>query len=215
MQLASQLKHAKDELKKAKSLLQMTELKCRKRVLRRLGYCTASDVIELKGRVACELSSADELLLTEMIFNGLFNALDVTQTTALLSCFVCDEKSNEMPKLSEALSGPLKQMQDLARRIAKVSVEAKLELEEDEYVEKFKPYMMDIVAAWCRGSTFGDVCKMTDLFEGRVELFLKLDLRFSIGISIVAFFRKHYPLHETIRRIAAPDGSSLQEYRKH
>ena len=54
----------------AKSLLQMTELKCRKRVLRRLGYCTAADVIELKGRVACELSSADELLLTEMIFNG-------------------------------------------------------------------------------------------------------------------------------------------------
>lgn len=55
-QLAAQLKSAKDELKKAKSLLQMTELKCRKRVLRRLGYCTASDVIELKGRVACELS---------------------------------------------------------------------------------------------------------------------------------------------------------------
>lgn len=146
----------------------MTELKCRKRVLRRLGYCTAADVIELKGRVACELSSADELLLTEMIFNGLFNALDVTQTAALLSCFVCDEKSNEMPKLSEALSGPLKQMQDLARRIAKVSVEAKLELEEDEYVEQFKPYMMDIVAAWCRGASFGDICKMTDLFEGEI-----------------------------------------------
>jgi len=89
----------------------MTELKCRKRVLRRLGYCTAADVIELKGRVACELSSADELLLTEMIFNGLFNTLDVTQTVALLSCFVCDEKSSEMPKLTEALSGPLKQMQ--------------------------------------------------------------------------------------------------------
>ena len=155
-------------MKKAKSLLQMTELKCRKRVLRRLGYCTAADVIELKGRVACELSSADELLLTEMIFNGLFNALDVTQTVALLSCFVFDEKSSEMPKLSESLSGPLKQMQDLARRIAKVSLEAKLELEEDVYVEQFKPFMMDIVAAWCRGCSFGEVCKMTDIFEGSI-----------------------------------------------
>jgi len=162
------LKSAKDELKKAKSLLQMTELKCRKRVLRRLGYCTAADVIELKGRVACELSSADELLLTEMIFNGLFNTLDVTQTVALLSCFVCDEKSSEMPKLTEALSGPLKQMQDLARRIAKVSVEAKLEIEEDDYVEQFKPFMMDIVSAWCNGATFGEVCKKTDLFEGSI-----------------------------------------------
>lgn len=108
-----------------------------------------------------------------MVFNGLFNALDVTQTAALLSCFVCDEKSNEMPKLSESLSGPLKQMQDLARRIAKVSVEAKLEMEEDEYVEQFKPYMMDIVAAWCKGCSFGDVCKMTDLFEGFSLLYNK------------------------------------------
>ena len=46
-----------------------------------------------------------------MIFNGLFNTLDMTQTVALLSYFVCDEKSGEMPKLTEALSGPLKQMQ--------------------------------------------------------------------------------------------------------
>lgn len=46
----------KGELKHAKSLLHMDELKCRKRILRRLGYCTAADVIELKGRVACELS---------------------------------------------------------------------------------------------------------------------------------------------------------------
>lgn len=34
----------------------MDELKCRKRVLRRLGYANAADVIELKGRVACEIS---------------------------------------------------------------------------------------------------------------------------------------------------------------
>lgn len=55
--------------------------------------------------------SADELLLTEMIFNGAFNNLNVHQTTALLSCFVFQEKSNEMPKLTEELSGPLRLMQ--------------------------------------------------------------------------------------------------------
>lgn len=36
-------------------------------------------------------SSGDELLLTEMIFNGLFNDLTVEQATALLSCFVFQE----------------------------------------------------------------------------------------------------------------------------
>ena len=57
-----------------------------------LGYTTAHDVIELKGRVACEISTGDELLLTELIFNGAFNALTVEQTVALLSCFVFEEK---------------------------------------------------------------------------------------------------------------------------
>lgn len=51
-----ELKKAKTELRQAQSLIQMDELKCRKRVLRRLGYCTATDVIEVKGRVACEIT---------------------------------------------------------------------------------------------------------------------------------------------------------------
>ncbi|CAG9862000.1 unnamed protein product [Phyllotreta striolata] len=159
---------AKKRLRDAKSVLQLDELKCRKRVLRRLGYCTNTDVIQLKGRVACELSSADELLITEMIFNGVFGALTPAQCTALLSCFVCDEKSNEAPKLSEELSGPLRQMQDLARRIAKVSTEAKLPLDEDAYVERFKPFLMDVVFAWCNGSPFKSICEMTDVFEGSI-----------------------------------------------
>lgn len=102
---------AKADLRKAKSLLQMDELKCRKRVLRRLGYASADDVIEIKGRVACELTSGDELLLTEMIFNGMFIDLDVPRAVALLSCVVCDERSNKNPRLSEELSGTLKMMQ--------------------------------------------------------------------------------------------------------
>lgn len=117
----AELAVAKTTLSKSKSLLQMEELKCMKRVLRRLGYCTNSDVIEIKGRIACELSSADELLLTEMMFNGLFNEMTPPLVAAILSCFVCSEKSNEMPKLTDQLSGSLRQMQDMARRIAKVS----------------------------------------------------------------------------------------------
>ena len=58
----------------------------------RLGYADAADVIEMKGRVACEISSGDELLLTELIFNGAFNDLTVEQEVALLSCFVFQEK---------------------------------------------------------------------------------------------------------------------------
>ncbi|KAL1498076.1 hypothetical protein ABEB36_008933 [Hypothenemus hampei] len=163
-----ELAEAKKKLLNAKSILQLDELKCRKRVLRRLGYCTNTDVIQLKGRVACEVSSADELLITEMLFNGLFGSLTAPQACALLSCFVCDGKSNETPKLSEELSGPLRQMQDLARRIAKVSNDARLTLDESVYLAQFKPYLMDVVFAWCNGSSFAELCHMTDIFEGSI-----------------------------------------------
>lgn len=168
LQRMADLKAEKDELRKAKSLLQMDELKHRKRVLRRMGYCTQADVIEFKGRVACELSSADELLLTEMIFDGVFNNLGTEQCVALLSCFVCDEKSTEKPRACDELSGPLDQMHNLARRIAKISTECKLDLDEQAYVEKFKPFLMDVVLSWCKGASFLSLCKMTDIFEGSI-----------------------------------------------
>ena len=56
-----EIKEKKKELKKARQVIQLDELKARKRVLRRLGYSTPADVIETKGRVACEISTADEV----------------------------------------------------------------------------------------------------------------------------------------------------------
>jgi ATP-dependent RNA helicase DOB1 len=91
MELSEKMKSLKEKVSDAESVLQLQELKSRRRVLRRMGYVSESDVIETKGRVACEISSGDELLLTEMIFNGIFNDLTVEQTVSLLSCFTFDE----------------------------------------------------------------------------------------------------------------------------
>lgn len=71
-------------------------------------------------------------------------------------------------------TGPLRQMQDLARRIAKVSVECKLTVDEEQYVEKFKPFMMDVCLAWCKGSSFSNICKMTDIYEGSIIRCMRL-----------------------------------------
>jgi ATP-dependent RNA helicase DOB1 len=68
------------------------ELKAMKKILRRLGFVNREGVVEVKGRVACEINSADELVLTEMIFNGVFNDLTAEQIVALASCFVFQEK---------------------------------------------------------------------------------------------------------------------------
>lgn len=57
---------------------------------------------------------------------------------------------------------------DLARRIAKISTESRLPLDEDTYVERFKPFLMDVVYAWCNGSPFSELCAMTEIFEGSI-----------------------------------------------
>lgn len=93
------------------SLIQMNELAARKRVLRRLNFVSEHDVIELKGCVACEITSADELLLTELLFDGVFNRLSSEHTAALLSCFVFEERASEMPKLTKELSDGLRTLQ--------------------------------------------------------------------------------------------------------
>lgn len=86
------IRQMRKQIQATEDVLQLEELKCRKRVLRRLGFTTSSDIVDMKGRVACEISTGDELLLTELIFNGVFNTLAPEHIAALLSCFVFDEK---------------------------------------------------------------------------------------------------------------------------
>lgn len=178
------IRELKKKVQTTLDIMQLEELKSRKRVLRRLGFTTSSDIVDMKGRVACEISTGDELLLTEMIFNGVFNSLLPEQCAALLSCFVFDEKSEQQIKLTEELATPLRVMQEMARRIAKVMVESKLPVKEDEYVASFKVELMDAVIQWCRGASFTALCKTTDIFEG----------------SIIRVFRR---LQELLRQMAA------------
>lgn len=181
--IQTDIRAVKKKIQAAHSVMHLDELKNRKRALRRLGFATNEDVVEQKGRVACEISSGDELLLTEMIFNGVFNDLTPQQCAALLSCFVFDEKSEQASKLKDELAGPLRVMQEAARRIAKISIESKLPIVEDEYVASFKPELMDAVFSWCNGAKFSEICKMTDVFEG----------------SLIRVFRR---LQELIRQMA-------------
>ncbi|KAG0698410.1 rRNA-processing arch domain-containing protein [Suillus ampliporus] len=171
----TKIRDLKKRIMATHDVLQLEELKCRKRVLRRLGFTNSSDIAELKGRVACEISTGDELLLTELIFNGVFNTLLPEQCASLLSCFVFAEKSEQVTKLTEELAAPLRVMQEIARRIAKVSQESKLPLVEEEYVASFKVELMDAVVQWCRGASFSDICKLTDQFEGNlIRVFRRL-----------------------------------------
>ena len=58
------------------------------------------------------------------------------------------------------MAAPLRVMQEIARRIAKVSKESKLTFDEDEYISSFKVELMDAVVQWCKGASFTEICKV-------------------------------------------------------
>lgn len=145
------------------------ELKNRSRVLKKLGHIDADGVVQLKGRAACLIDTGDELLVTELMFNGTFNDLDHHQIAALTSCFIPGDRSTEQIQLRVELAKPLQQLQDAARRIAEIQHECKLEINVDEYVEaSVRPFLMDVIYCWSKGASFAEVIQMTDIFEGSI-----------------------------------------------
>ncbi|XP_024172476.1 DExH-box ATP-dependent RNA helicase DExH9 [Rosa chinensis] len=165
-ELAAKIKSIKKTMRSSTALAFKDELKARKRVLRRLGYVTSDDVVQLKGKVACEISSADELTLTELMFNGVFKDIKVEEMVSLLSCFVWREKLKDATKPREELDLLFLQLQETARRVAEVQLECKVEIDIDSFVSSFRPDIMEAAYAWAKGSKFYEIMSVTGVFEG-------------------------------------------------
>lgn len=163
VELSDKIRAVKKQITAALSIMQLDELKCRKRVLRRFGFINDAEVVQLKARVACEISTGDELLLSELLFDRFFNELTPEMCAAVLSCFIFEEKS-EAPALKEELARPYREIQAKARQIAKVSQESKLPLVEDEYVATFKYQLMEVVYAWAHGKSFAEIWYVAQSF---------------------------------------------------
>ena len=175
--LEKELRGKEAELKVSKHAYLSGDLKKMHRVLRRLQFTTEENGIDVKGRIACELQTSHELLLVEMLFNGLFNDMQPPIVAALLSCFAFDadrsSKDKDLtaqvpPLLLKELGGPLRTMQSLARRVATVMMECKIEISPDEYVQRFSPGMANVVYEWAKGARFLDICKLSAAFEGHI-----------------------------------------------
>lgn len=155
--LTDKIKALKKKIQGALAIMQLDELKCRKRVLRRLQFINEDEVVQLKARVACEISTGDELMLSELLFNRFFNDMTPEQCAAVMSIFVFEEKVHDEPKLTPDLEKALKEIQKQARIIAKVSTECKLPVNEEEYVANFKWQLMPVIYAWATGKSFGEI----------------------------------------------------------
>ena len=58
-------------------------------------------------------------------------------------------------------------VQDVARSVAKATIGAKLPMDEEHYIDSFRPDMMEVVNSWCKGSSFSQICDITEIYEGK------------------------------------------------
>ena len=145
------------------------QLKAMTNVLKKLGCISETGVVLTKGRATCEIDTADELVTTELLFAGGFQSLNKHQCVALASVLIQSDETKEVVKLKEELSRPLLMLQDTAKHIAELSIACKVEgIQVEEYTAKFKPNLMDVVYAWSKGSTFAEICQMTEVYEGSI-----------------------------------------------
>jgi antiviral helicase SKI2 len=73
-------------------------------VLQHVGNIDTDLVVQLKGRVACEINSSDELIATECLFDNQLDDLSPAEAVALLSALVFQQKEASKPLLTPRLA---------------------------------------------------------------------------------------------------------------
>jgi ATP-dependent RNA helicase DOB1 len=134
----------REEARSFQTMAMKDDLKKMKRVLKKLGHVDANGVIQTKGRTACEINTADELVVTELIFTGVFKSLTVEQSVALLSTMTFGEPiSDDEPTkgLKSFLLNPFHKLQEIAKTVVQMQISCNLDVDEDEFLNKFNPAM--------------------------------------------------------------------------
>ncbi|KAL7750016.1 Antiviral helicase ski2 [Sorochytrium milnesiophthora] len=139
-------------------------------VLQEMDYVDKQCTVQLKGRVACEINSGDELVLTELILNNMFGDLDVAETVALLSSFVFQEKTQHMPTFTPRLAARIDTIVATATRVAQVQEAAGVAgIRVESFLSSRLNFgLVEVVYEWARGMSFKQIMGLTDVLEGTI-----------------------------------------------
>jgi len=88
-----------------KAAVMQKDLKEMRRVLERLSMVDADGVVLDKERVAAVITAGDELVMTEMMYDGVLKNLTPRQIAVMITVFVCDEGGKDKPDIIEDLAG--------------------------------------------------------------------------------------------------------------
>jgi antiviral helicase SKI2 len=159
------------------NLLQMPDFENRVTVLQRMGYLDENRTVTLKGRVACEIATGDELVGTEIIFAGVLADVPAAEAVALLASLVFQEKNASPPTLQGSLKVACDRAKELAFTAGEIQAAQGIQIAPDEFVETTMRFgLSEVVYEWAKGTPFSDICQFTDVQEGSiVRTIVRLD----------------------------------------
>ncbi|KAF2863754.1 antiviral helicase [Piedraia hortae CBS 480.64] len=143
----------------------------RVRVLQELGFVDAQSRVELKGKVACEIHSADELVLTELVLENVLAEYEPEEIVALLSAFVFQERTDSTPQLTPALKKGRDTIIALSERVNERQIYHQVILSADDsndFASKPRFGLVEVVYEWARGMPFSRIAELTDVPEGSI-----------------------------------------------
>ncbi|XP_075961573.1 superkiller complex protein 2 isoform X2 [Anarhichas minor] len=149
------------------SLSLLPEYHQRIKVLQALQYVDSGGAVQLKGRVACQIS-CHELLLTELLFENVLSPLAPEESAALLSCLVFTQKTQVEPHITSTLKEGIDRVLSVAKRIGELQRECGIPQTAEEFVGQFKFGLTEVVYCWARGMPFAEIAQLTDVQEGTV-----------------------------------------------
>jgi len=139
------------------SLLLMPEFEMRLNVLQRLNYIDKDRIVQLKGRVAREVTTCDELIATELIFENILTPLTPEEIVSLLSCLIFEDKTDAEPELPDRLVQAHKALVNLTIGLANIQIEYGLKLTPKDYLkENVRWGLMQVVYEWARNMVRGN-----------------------------------------------------------
>ncbi|MCJ1281219.1 hypothetical protein MMC26_000537 [Xylographa opegraphella] len=148
-------------------------------VLKDLGFIDESSRVELKGKVACEIHSADELVLTELILENVLADFEPEEIVALLSAFVFQEKTDVEPTLTPSLERGKETIIKISAKVNSFQIEHQVILsssDSNDFVSRPRFGLVEVVYEWARGMSFNRITDLTDVLEGTiVRVITRLD----------------------------------------
>ncbi|EMD42321.1 hypothetical protein CERSUDRAFT_90937 [Gelatoporia subvermispora B] len=134
-------------------------------VLKDLKFIDDNSTVLLKGRVACEINSANELVLTELILENTLAPYEPEEVVALLSCFVFQEKTEVEPQIPPKLQEGLEAITAINERVGRIQDRHKVP--GDEF-RTLKSGLVEVVYEWAKGMPFEQITELTDVAEGTI-----------------------------------------------